>query len=77
MYALQWLVDVFLQYLDEWGKEAADHEELPKKEQRRMRLSRETLLGLLSAVKAGSVFLGRICTSGAHLYERLCIYLII
>ena len=31
----------------------------------------------LSAVKAGSVLFGRICTSGAHLYARLCIYLII
>ena len=46
MYALQWLVDVFLKYLDEWEKEAADHEELPKKEQQRMCLSTETLLGL-------------------------------
>ena len=32
---------------------------------------------LLSVVKAGSVFFGRICTSGTRLYTRLCVYLII
>lgn len=47
MYALQWLVDDFRQYLDKWEKEAADHKQLPKKEQWKMYLSRETLLGLI------------------------------
>ena len=28
VYTLQWLVDVFLKYLDEWDDEAASHEEL-------------------------------------------------
>ena len=51
MYALQWLVDVFLRYLDEWEKEVADHKELPKTEQRRMCLSRETILGLRLQVR--------------------------
>ena len=46
MYALQWLVDVFLRYLDEWEKEAGDHKELPKTEQWWVYLSRETILGL-------------------------------
>ena len=46
VYTLQWLVDVFLKYLDEWEDEAASHEELSKTEQRRMYLSRETLLVL-------------------------------
>ena len=31
----------------------------------------------LSAVKAGSVIFGRISTSDARLYARLCVYLII
>jgi len=46
VYTLQWLVDVFLKYLDEWEDEAASYEDLSKTEQRRMCLSRETLLGL-------------------------------
>jgi hypothetical protein len=43
---MQWLVDVFLQYLDDWEKEAAAHTELKRKEQRKLCLSKETLLGL-------------------------------
>lgn len=37
----------FKAYQNKWEKEAADHKQLPKKEQRKMYLSRETLLGLI------------------------------
>lgn len=43
---MQWLVDVFLHYLDEWEQEIGRIPGLEKKEQRKMCLSLETLEGL-------------------------------
>ena len=46
MIDLQWLVDVFLKYLDEWEQEVVSIPGIEKKDQRRMCLSLETLEGM-------------------------------
>ena len=51
-YTLQWLVDGFLGYLDNWEEEVADQPGVPRKEQKRMCLSRETLQGLRITAKS-------------------------
>ena len=43
---LQWLVDVFFKYLDEWEQEVVSIPGIEKKDQRRMCLSLETLEGM-------------------------------
>ena len=45
-FSTQWLVDVFLPYLEEWEQEALSTPDLGRKEQRKRCLSLETLAGM-------------------------------